>query len=64
MITTAALVFEQCAVEGPELDPEVVIAEQRFEAMRRAWELLPELRRHLWRCYAARGHPATTYCGA
>ncbi len=26
LVTTAAMVFEQCATEGPELVPEVVIA--------------------------------------
>ena len=63
LVTTAAMVFEQCATEGPELDPEVVIAEQRLETLRRAWELLPELRPLLCeagKAYADGGHPAAT----
>ena len=62
-MTTAAMVFEQCATEGPELDPEVVIAAQRLETLRRAWELLPELRPLLCeagKAYADGGHPAAT----
>ena len=42
LVTTAAMAaFEQCAVEAPELDPEVMIVAQRLETLRRAWELLP-----------------------
>ena len=62
LVTTAAVVIEQCAVEGAEVDPEVVVAEQRFDTMRRAWELLPELKPLLCeagRAYAEGGHPAT-----
>jgi hypothetical protein len=55
------MVFEQCATEGPELDPEVVIAAQRLETLRRAWELFPEMRPLLCeagKAYADGGHPA------
>jgi hypothetical protein len=41
--------------------PQVVVAVQHFEAVRRAWALVPELRPYLceaWSCYAAKGHPA------
>ena len=61
LVTTAAMVFEQCATEGPELDQEVVVAAQRLQTLRRAWVLLPELRPLLCeagKAYADGGHPA------
>ena len=41
------MVFQEQAIHGPELDPEILIAANRMDALRRAWHKMPYMQQTL-----------------
>ena len=54
LCATAAMVFQECATRGFELDPELLVALNRIDMARKVWHKMPSLRRtmaNIWDCY-------------
>ena len=63
LCATAAMVFQECATRGFELDPELLVALNRIDMARQVWHKMPCMREtmaNIWRSYQEHGHPAAT----